>query len=489
MFSALYLDAKEQDPYKNHFKRVEVRSEKLAGIKYKKITYHKSHGILWRIGNCIWGLLASLAIIPIFLRPRDVLNIFERVKTGKEIRIVYIKNDRDLTQEERKTEEIKRRALPPQESHPHTNNEALNNLPKTAPTTKIPTLSPVDVFIRPSLSSEAHGKPLQLSTEEIKSRAHPPQESHPHTNSEALNNLPKTAPTTRIPTLSPVDVFIRLSLSSEAHGKPLQLSTEEIKNHAPTPPDLHQHTKNYTLSAPPTITQRRKIPHLSPVDTFIKLSHTGAKSVHDEASQFADDQILEKEVLMGSTFLEYSQDDLELIRSAKEFLGSNIEEKVQVNFTKYKKPIIQQAATRGCAAAAAAMLIMERGGPVDTHSILSTNLANEDRILQWIQEAGLNPVMTKLNNQLETLKKLILANGSAIVSINGDIGGHNIVVDHISDDLSRVRLRDPYHGWEITVSGKTLMSQKPIYCIQIVDPHRTHQNSQLDEVETEGFAT
>ena len=32
-------------------------------------------------------------------------------------------------------------------------------------------------------------------------------------------------------------------------------------------------------------------------------------------------------------------------------------------------------------------------------------------------------------------------------------------MDDVSEDLQQVRLRDPYHGWEITVSAKAFQSR------------------------------
>lgn len=36
-------------------------------------------------------------------------------------------------------------------------------------------------------------------------------------------------------------------------------------------------------------------------------------------------------------------------------------------------------------------------------------------------------------------------------------GFHYIVIDAISDDLKSVRIRDPYHGWEIDVRAEAFI--------------------------------
>lgn len=349
MFSPLYLNSTDQDPYKNKFKSIDVRSEKLAGIEYKKITYQRSHGLLWRIGNCVLGILASITIVPIALNKRDISNIFKRVMTGKEIKIVYIKkNDKELSIEIKKTKPNKNRSLNLKESCDQTNSHTLN-----------------------------------------------PQKS---------------------------------------------------------------------------IVQTRKYPLVGQNNTFIHKPGEPYKSPHGQGILFRDDQILEKEEIIRSSHLTYNEEDREAIRVTNKIFKIDVKDNIDVYFTIYNKPIIQQQATRGCTAAATAMLILERGGPVDTHRILNTNLAESKvEIPQWIREAGLNSIVTDLDDKLETLQKLIQTNGSAIVSIDSDLGGHVVVVDNISEDLDKVRLRDPYHGWEITVSGDTFMSQKPLHCIQIID--------------------
>lgn len=349
MFSPLYLNSTDQDPYKNKFKLIDVGSEKLAGIEYKKIIYQRSHGLLWRIGNCVLGILASITIVPIALNKRDVFNIFKRVMTGKEIKVVYIKkNDKELSIEIKKTKANKNQSLNLKESCDQTNSCNLN---------------------------------LQKS-----------------------------------------------------------------------------------------IVQTRKIPPIGLNNTISYQPGEPCKSAHAHGSLFRDDQILEKEEIIRSSHLTYNEEDLEAIRVINKICKLDIKDKIDVYFTIHNKPIIQQQATRGCTAAAAAMLILERGGPVDTHRILNTNLAeSEIEILQWIHVAGLNSMVIHLDDKLQTLQKLIQTNGSGIVSIDSDLGGHVVVVDDISEDLGKVRLRDPYHGWEITVSGDTFMSQKPLHCIQIID--------------------
>lgn len=185
----------------------------------------------------------------------------------------------------------------------------------------------------------------------------------------------------------------------------------------------------------------RRVPPISIVDTAIYgFDKNGqiksAKSIHGVAACFADEDIL----LIHK-----------VIRKEQIPLNKNI----FIEYSEHGKAIIQQQATRGCTAAVAAMLIADHGKTVDIHELKMRNLGGDTNILKDIRKAGLTPIETEISS-LDELRKAIEKNGSGIVSITGDtIGNHVIVVDNVSADLKSVRLRDPYHGWEITVKAES----------------------------------
>lgn len=133
-------------------------------------------------------------------------------------------------------------------------------------------------------------------------------------------------------------------------------------------------------------------------------------------------------------------------------------------YTKYGKTIIQQQGLRGCTAGSAGMLIMDHGKKIDITALTETNLGDEQSISLNILKAGLSPQSTSLGdeNALSSLRKCIQDHGSAIVFISSSIGNHCVIVDDISEGLDRVRLRDPYHGWEVTVTAQAFLKQKPL---------------------------
>jgi hypothetical protein len=193
----------------------------------------------------------------------------------------------------------------------------------------------------------------------------------------------------------------------------------------------------------------RHFPPLSIVDTIILEEEV--LSPHGKARVFEDEDILSYKEIIHTEEL------------ASDFF---------VTYTEHGKSILQQQSTRGCTAAATAMLINDHHKPIDMDELIMRNLGNESDMAQDIRKAGLTPLINYLSESLglEELRAFILKSGSAIVGINGnEFGEHVVVVDEISANLDQVRLRDPYHGWEITVKGEAFaahLSDKHVIQIQ-----------------------
>lgn len=190
----------------------------------------------------------------------------------------------------------------------------------------------------------------------------------------------------------------------------------------------------------------RKFPPVSLKDTAI-IPFNILLSEHGTARVFEDHDIVEVQPVIS-----------------KVELG----QKICAAYTSNGKAVIQQQSTRGCAAAATAMLIKDHGGQVESTTLKSCNLWPNQRTMSTLLNAGLKAIESKIDlnsheDKLRSLKTKLLAKGSAIVTIIGPFGAHFLVVDCISECLTKVRLRDPYHGWEITVLAKafTEMLQDP----------------------------
>jgi hypothetical protein len=123
---------------------------------------------------------------------------------------------------------------------------------------------------------------------------------------------------------------------------------------------------------------------------------------------------------------------------------------------------IQQQASRGCSAGAAAMLILDLGRHLsDYNALWGRSLSDHRAVRGDIATAGLTPLVHEFEPNLtreeraEILENLLRSYGPAVVAISdNEVGGHFIVVDSI--DANQAIVRDPYHGWRITVTREAL---------------------------------
>ena len=197
-----------------------------------------------------------------------------------------------------------------------------------------------------------------------------------------------------------------------------------------------------------TLPQRRKIPQCSMFDTVCEGEDGIIKSVHGQARCFLNEEILEKLPIIKA------------IAIHDERIRTFFERTVSVCYTTHGKAIIHQQATRSCTAAATAMLIIDCGVKPDLRELFERNLGDTWDMLRDIQDAKLTPIESELRGGLGELRERLLLNGSAAINISDRyIGSHEIVVDNVSEDLSKVRIRDPYHGWEITVAADAFLSR------------------------------
>lgn len=123
------------------------------------------------------------------------------------------------------------------------------------------------------------------------------------------------------------------------------------------------------------------------------------------------------------------------------------------------KHVLQQQSTRGCTAGAVAMLLLDHQQKIDPEEMANSNLGMDHEMISLLKLAGLHPVHSKPSssgNPYIWLQDKVKINGSAIVTLDSDrMGAHVIIVDLVSDE--GVRLRDPYHGWDITVTVEGFM--------------------------------
>ena len=180
----------------------------------------------------------------------------------------------------------------------------------------------------------------------------------------------------------------------------------------------------------------RSYPPLSLVDTCI-FTKGSFRSAHGKGKWFYDDEIITIHDIVGQEEIPPSHITLHW-------------KPIYAKKSENGKYVIQQQATRGCTAATAAMLIKDHGRNPDAFKLSRRNLGNTTNQMHDIRDAGLTPILTSVRPP-KTLKSLLEQHGSAIVKlVDENLGAHVVVVDEITDN--GVRLRDPYHGWEITVT-------------------------------------
>lgn len=125
--------------------------------------------------------------------------------------------------------------------------------------------------------------------------------------------------------------------------------------------------------------------------------------------------------------------------------------------TDRKKHLIQQLGIHGCTAAATAMLLIDSEEEVDIRSFKERKFGTASQMVLDIEKGKKRALLTQIPEKLEGLRTHIDKFGSAILPINDrKIGGHVIVLDNISPDLLLAEIRDPYHGWAITVKASVL---------------------------------
>lgn len=140
--------------------------------------------------------------------------------------------------------------------------------------------------------------------------------------------------------------------------------------------------------------------------------------------------------------------------------------------------VLQQAGRRSCGAASMLMLAMSKGKTPDANMMAlnyHVDLCSSKDVAGWLKEMGLEPECTFNRNtrsRISLIQRRTNLLGPAILAIDGELGGHFVIIDRVSGSKGYVVLRDPWHGWQVRVPIDVLRKRLPGYVdmIQTVSP-------------------
>lgn len=127
------------------------------------------------------------------------------------------------------------------------------------------------------------------------------------------------------------------------------------------------------------------------------------------------------------------------------------------------KHVILQQAVRSCFPSALTMLALDFKGTPLFDIMATTNITSAERKVHYLKQTGLQFVTHSLSGtpaqKVETLEQLLTKGRPGILIIeHPDLGGHSVVLDEVSRQKGTATLRDPYHGWMITMRLPPLMT-------------------------------
>ncbi|MFK7827836.1 MAG: hypothetical protein AB8G05_27055 [Oligoflexales bacterium] len=150
------------------------------------------------------------------------------------------------------------------------------------------------------------------------------------------------------------------------------------------------------------------------------------------------------------------------------------------NINENGKYVVQQQGKEACPTGVADMFSGDKGKYPKIH--FGGRSLSHDDVVQIMDANGLPLEVSTISydkqrniSGLFHLKKLLTKHGSLIIGIaDRYIGSHFIIIDEISNNFQTVRLRDPWHGWDITVTADAVRKR-------ITDPRVLHLPDELDK--------
>lgn len=434
--------SEEKNPYAKDPNYVEVkeRKEKLyRGNNYQKIIYKNSspHGFCWKVSKTFLLFLRCLTIIPLIVNKTNIKKSWKRIKAGEEKIVVLVEKNESIVSEvvaNKKNKVEKKVQIGPVHTRFFNASEP-----------------PINVANNGSVVLEDQVKSELSNTEKLDQIV----KNYPNLNEDQawfLNALLNWANEPQKTSVEIKEIFE--DISSILNFEFAKAYYEEVNGKGSTTSIDAQTSIINDLKARMEDIKKCISPETYPEQTrrFVHNSTRGAIMVNEDEGPFGEQEIFfeENEILKKE---EIQKGEI-LAKFEKNF--------IPIFYTMYNKSILLQQFSYGSFEASLAMLLLDERVKIDVQLFKEPTTLDDFNLK--INNWGLTAFYTNIKigsaeQYLKLLQDAINQQGSLIVNLNQE--DRSIVIDEISVDLKSVRLRDPSHGWEITISSEALMKRKP----------------------------
>lgn len=138
----------------------------------------------------------------------------------------------------------------------------------------------------------------------------------------------------------------------------------------------------------------------------------------------------------------------------------------RISISQNHKYVLQQSTLQNADEACCAMLLLDYQKVVPFH-LFAQGIGDWSSLCKGIKgmlnDAGLSLIERRVaeigkEQFLRSMRELLLEKGSAILHFRSSVRQKIMLCDYIAEDLQSVRIRDPWHGWEITVQADAFIA-------------------------------
>lgn len=129
------------------------------------------------------------------------------------------------------------------------------------------------------------------------------------------------------------------------------------------------------------------------------------------------------------------------------------------------KHIILQQTVASDVPTCLAMLILDHGKQPNYKTLRINDLANTKQAIEWAKEVQLECLVTEISmeNPIELLSKCLSEKGPGMLLLDHPtLDEHVVILDEISTEKKEAVIRDPFHGWMVTIKLDVLTTWIPL---------------------------